>query len=273
MTEFYDISIIEILKTDKIKNFLNLEDNLFNDNSELFCEDETIYTIQYPNGKNASVSYGFIINIEKNDIKHTCNTDNGSSGSPILNISNNKLIGIHKEGSVRFNFNKGTFLKFPLNDFILKLNLKSSGKDKVSNQIESLHIDNESIDDCDFIKNVKKCVNIMISLVKMEDDLNDEILKIIAFHKNKSGLYDIHFRRWEYLSNELNSIVNKVGIACAYLQYYSFDDITYEKILKNQYQLVSKLFKLIEEIPIYFNEKKNIYFLILKILKNFSKKN
>lgn len=51
MCKNYDISIIEILKTDKIKNFLNLDDNIFKDKTELFYEDEPIYTIQYPNGK------------------------------------------------------------------------------------------------------------------------------------------------------------------------------------------------------------------------------
>ena len=36
----------------------------------------------------------------------------GSSGSPILNL-NNKVIGIHQD-----NFNKGTFLNYPIKEFI-----------------------------------------------------------------------------------------------------------------------------------------------------------
>ena len=39
----------------------------------------------------------------------------GSSGSPILNLSNNKVIGIHKKSSD--DVGKGTFLKFPLKNF------------------------------------------------------------------------------------------------------------------------------------------------------------
>ena len=54
--------------------------------------------------------------INNYDIIHLCSTDNGSSGSPIINLENNKIIGIHKQGSI--NFNKGTLLKYPLNDFI-----------------------------------------------------------------------------------------------------------------------------------------------------------
>ena len=40
-------------------------------------------------------------------------TEGGSSGAPILN-TNNKLIGVHKEG---YN-NKGTFLNYPLKEII-----------------------------------------------------------------------------------------------------------------------------------------------------------
>ena len=114
----YDIAIIELKEEDGIKNFLELDENLFKDKENIFYEDKSLYVLQYPNGKNACVSYGLLINIEKNDIKHTCSTEKGSSGSPILNLENNKVIGIHKEaGLSTFNFNKGTLLKFPINDF------------------------------------------------------------------------------------------------------------------------------------------------------------
>ena len=53
------------------------------------------------------------------NIIHKCSTDSGSSGSPILNLKNNKIIGTHK-GTPDFtkNFNYGTLLKYTLNDFI-----------------------------------------------------------------------------------------------------------------------------------------------------------
>ena len=74
--------------------------------------------LQYPHGEEASVSYGLLTSIDKTEIKHKCSTEKGSSGSPILNLKTNKVIGMHKEGSKVFNFNIGTFLKYPLNDFI-----------------------------------------------------------------------------------------------------------------------------------------------------------
>ena len=119
----YDIAIIELKEEDGIKNFLELDDNLFKEKEKVFYEGKSIYVLQYPYGRNACVSYGLLINIEKNDIKHTCSTENGSSGSPILNLENNKVIAIHKEaGLSNFNFNKGTFLKFPLNNFMEEQN-------------------------------------------------------------------------------------------------------------------------------------------------------
>ena len=117
----YDITMIELKEKDKINNYLDLDDNLFKDNSHLIYENETIYTLHYPGGKKISVSYGISKNIDNYELYHLCNTENGSSGSPILNLSNNKVLGIHKQGGAKkFNFNKGTFLKYPIIDFINK---------------------------------------------------------------------------------------------------------------------------------------------------------
>ena len=116
--EEYDITLIEIKEKDKIKEYLELDDRIFKDNEKIYYEEKSIYILQYLNGKNACVSYGILNKINNYDIIHLCSTDNGSSGSPILNLENNKVIGIHKQGSINFNFNKGTLLKYPLNDFI-----------------------------------------------------------------------------------------------------------------------------------------------------------
>ena len=51
------------------------------------------------------------------NFNHKCCTDNGASGSPVLTL-NNKVFGIHKNGAINNNFNKGTFLNFPIKEFI-----------------------------------------------------------------------------------------------------------------------------------------------------------
>ena len=107
----YDITLIELKEEDEIKNYLELDDNLFKDNSEIIYKDKSIYVLQYPNGQNACVSYGLLNNIDEYNIFHRCSTEKGSSGSPILNLQNNKVIGIHKKGT-NFNYNMGTLLNF-----------------------------------------------------------------------------------------------------------------------------------------------------------------
>ena len=124
----YDITIIEIKEKDNINNYLELDEDIINDiinndNKNKDYIDKTIYIIQYPEGELA-VSYGVLDKIyedKKYNFIHKCSTKGGSSGSPILNI-NNKIIGIHKEG-IYNKHNKGTFLNYPIKEFI-QLNLK-----------------------------------------------------------------------------------------------------------------------------------------------------
>ena len=68
--------------------------NIFNEKE--YYENKSIYLLQYLYKKEIHVSYGYINEInDKKEIKYICYTDNGSIGSPILNIKNNKVIGIH----------------------------------------------------------------------------------------------------------------------------------------------------------------------------------
>jgi len=129
--EEYDITFIEIKEnSDDIHNFLELDDNTIenifeekndvNDNHHFYYIKETIYIMQYPEG-NLSVSYGILDKVSKSntfDFNHLCSTKGGSSGSPILNIKNNKVFGIHKQASTIINCNKGSFLDIAIKEFI-----------------------------------------------------------------------------------------------------------------------------------------------------------
>ena len=112
------IALIELKDEDKIKDYLELDDNLLQDNSEKIYKNQSIYLLHYQNEKNACVSYGLLHNIDKYNIMHNCTTDNGSFGSPILNLQTNKVIGIHNKSSS--NYNIGTLLNLPIKDFINK---------------------------------------------------------------------------------------------------------------------------------------------------------
>ena len=104
-------------------------------------------------------------------------TEFGSSGSPILNLNTFKVIGIHKEGSNHFNFNKGTFLKFPLNDFIKKIKIKSINILKPNKDIIKDESQNNDINDIEnniIMKEFKEYMNIGYQL----NMLNEYIVKV-----------------------------------------------------------------------------------------------
>ena len=145
----YDITIIEIKEEDNIKNYLELDDNIIDDilNNNINSKngkyiDNKVYIIQYPEGQ-LSVSYGLIQAVyeeKKYEFQHKCSTMLGSSGSPILNLNNNKLIGIHKQGAT--NFNIATFLNDPIKEFI-----KENIKNKIDNNnryINEIKTENEN---------------------------------------------------------------------------------------------------------------------------------
>ena len=131
----YDITIIEVKESDNIKNFLDLE----LEKNNIHYNKETIYILHYPSDENISVSYGIINNIiedKKYEFIHFCNTEKGSSGSPILDISNNKIIGIHK--GTKNNHNLGSFINYPILEFInLKLKKNSIINTDIKNTKES----------------------------------------------------------------------------------------------------------------------------------------
>jgi len=90
--EDLDFTIIEILEEDKIYNYLEIDEYI---NSFEYEEDQ-IFTIQYPGGKELKYSHGKIIKKLDKFFEYGLGTDHGSSGSPIILLNNLKLIGLHK---------------------------------------------------------------------------------------------------------------------------------------------------------------------------------
>ena len=138
--ENFGIKILIIEYKDNInneKNYLELDDNLFN--QDFSYENKSIYILQYQNGNKASVSYGKLKEINESKILHLCSLGNNSDGSPILNLSNNKVIGIQNDKK-NSGFNSGTFLKFPITEMIdMKEKLKINDNNKKQ---KTLVIDN-----------------------------------------------------------------------------------------------------------------------------------
>ena len=110
-TNEYDIMIIKLEEENNTYHYLELDEHLFDEDPEDIYKDKSIYTLHYPDGDKAHVSFGYgIKKLDEYYIKHLCNAGPCSSGSPILNLKTNKVIGIHS-GAVFHNFNETKYNK------------------------------------------------------------------------------------------------------------------------------------------------------------------
>ena len=135
------ISIIEIVNKDGFKNInmFELDEDMLSGKTDKFI-DKSIYMI-HSNQETLYVSYGLVNDIGKNqsyNFMHTCKAFNGSSGSPILNLENNKIIGIHS--STNANINEGFFLNFSAS----KENLSKTHKEFIKPEFKTIIKDYES---------------------------------------------------------------------------------------------------------------------------------
>jgi len=153
--ETFDITIIEIKETDNLDiSLLEIDEDIFNSPLKFFIQKD-IYLIQYPESKISEASPGIIKFIKEDyNLGHICQTEKGSSGSPIINIANYKVLGIHKGGSQNLNLNLGTFIKGAIDEF----NKKYKEKESINpNFVVSLLLKEENQEEKNFqeIKKIK----------------------------------------------------------------------------------------------------------------------
>ena len=127
--EKLDITFVEIDENNSINKYVNyLEiDNKINHEKEHYANlfgKKPIYTMHYPEGKKILVSYGILKSVDiknPNFISHTCSTNNGSSGAPILLLDSLKVIGVHM-GYIQYSYNTGNnmgiFMKSTIYEFL-----------------------------------------------------------------------------------------------------------------------------------------------------------
>jgi len=83
------------------------------------------------------------INKDSQTIEHLCYTSGGSSGSPIINKDNFQVIGIHKGGAKGDkNYNLGTLLKKPIEQFKQEIQKKENKKDNNNTNVNHYLINN-----------------------------------------------------------------------------------------------------------------------------------
>ena len=99
-----DYTCIEIYESDGIKDFFEIDPEIFKYNNNEVLKNNDIFILQYPKGGDLSFSLGTIISIKDKIIMHNASTENGSSGSPIIRRHDNSfVIGIHKGSKNRYN--------------------------------------------------------------------------------------------------------------------------------------------------------------------------
>ena len=119
----HDSTIIEIKKNELNTNyFLDIDENIYQNNLESLYIEKPVYILHYEMGKKLSSSLGKITGvkfagIDNYRIMYTCSTEHGSSGGPIINSSNSKVIGIHKGYKKDINLNMGIFIRTPIKYF------------------------------------------------------------------------------------------------------------------------------------------------------------
>ena len=75
-----------------------------------------VFSVGYPKGEKLIADSGVIKDINGIEFYHDINTENGSSGSPVILFTTLKVIGIHKQGHLMKNINIGTFFGEILNN-------------------------------------------------------------------------------------------------------------------------------------------------------------
>ena len=272
----YDLMIIKLNESqNQINNYLEIDKHIFSNESEKTYENESIYILHYPSGRQPSISFGYGFKQKNNyNMYHRCNTENCSSGGPILSLSSNKIIGIHR-GCIRNKddelINFATFLKFPLNDL---------NQDKLYKIISIIENNNDKVNKA---KNNNFLVNKNNNLKKDINEKTEVIIKDIKFKYNAlidffSNIKDqLDYNKIKFLFNKIgNFIMNEEELFNSEKNVQSFmlleviqknlllNKLDLEKLNKTKYimnilKFKEIILKIINEGEINFNSYKEIY--------------
>ena len=174
----YEKAVIEIKNNNDIKYFFEIDETIFKNEKDInmIYNKESIYIIQYDNKDNILVSYGIINEICGKDIKYSVNINRNIKDNIILNLNNNKIIGMLIDKSK--NYNEGTFINDLIDQFIYKN------------------------------KNIFSNINIMINIDKREVNKNIYFLDNYYYDKNWNKIEDKHEHLEELDENNTELYIN-----------------------------------------------------------------
>ena len=190
-----DVTIIEIRpKEDGLQDqeFLEHDEYLLKNDFENEYNKKNIYVIHYKNGECIS-STGIINKLSKRnntyDIEYTVDTEFESCGSPLI-LMNNKVIGIQREFLTDKNCNKGTLLKFPINEYNKKNAIIVSINENENNIIKTEEVDDKkNKENPNIVENEKN--EIILKVKTAEEDI-DKKINLLSFNEALNFLKNMH---------------------------------------------------------------------------------
>ena len=204
-----DITFIEIKPNkDNIDKFLELDDKIL----EIECKRKSIYILHNPKEK-ILVSYGLINEVRHNkQIAHYCNTEEGSSGSPIISLDTFKVIGVHYGTCGKFKLNYGTFIKNILNEFYNKYKMNNNNINNNNILNNSMNLMNNNFSNMN-INNINQNFNNNFNFNNNNINLNqNEHFENISLHfifkEYKKEIY-LDINENELFSNAINQLEDK----------------------------------------------------------------
>ena len=191
----FDLNLIEIFEdTDEIKDFFEMDEIHANYINSYI--NTPIYMI-YNGEKDFQQSFGNINKIFQAEkffaFSHSCNCSGGSSGSPILNLKNNKIIGLNISNS---NDNKGVFLDFS-RDIITSYNIEAKNLSLNYINNSSTGIFNSIIYTNGFDLSLKK------GFINFDLDESSRLNAIIQMLTSIKEIYEL-MDNGEYNNNKIN---------------------------------------------------------------------
>jgi len=268
----YNITIIEIKENDNLdtNSFLKIDEQIFS--SDFLDNEIDIYLAQYAELKERLIfSKGCIkkINDDNSTFSHSCNSNKDSIGGPLINLNNNKVIGMHKGYENNLNLNYGILLKLPILEFNNEMNKNCKNNSQIINSFQNNnnnYINELNIENTFLINKINK----------LEEELEKE--------KNENKILKGKINNLEYLINENNEKINNSKLKIKELEEIiknkSKNDPNLQKIIKlmeELSQLKSKLpFELLENeklmVIAFISEDENFHFsTICKNTEKFSR--
>ena len=204
-TKKYNTTIIELKESDNINNYLELDENLFRNDIKDFYESKSIYILQYLFSGTASVSYGILNEYFGLNFKHMCFAESGSNGAPILNLSNNKVIGISIDSKENINFNFGIILKYPLEEFTninMNMNINQQVPNFLYNNFQGMMNNNNNfipnmINNNNFYPNN----NFQMPNMIMNNNINNNFMQNINMNNNINNFQGMNMMRGDNIQN------------------------------------------------------------------------